>query len=184
MATEIKANIVSPPTVKANVEVGGTVKVNVTAAVSRTTSAVQNIIRASIKDAGPKGEKGDTGATGDTGAQGIQGPGSNIRVYTWVLDFPIPGVVPGPKLKEPHTITSIESHTTDETSVAFNIEERTNFAASGVDVLTSDQVATPAGDSDTTFANPSIATDSWLYLDISAVVGTPQKVVITVAALV
>lgn len=61
MAVTLVANIPAPTTVRADVQTGGTVRVNVTPPATRVTTTVTNIIRANIKDIGPKGEKGDSG---------------------------------------------------------------------------------------------------------------------------
>jgi len=121
------------------------------------------------------------GPQGPTGPQGPMGAGSAIRSYTWSLSEPAIGGIPGPQLKEAHTAIRLSSYVTNGTSVTFNIEERSTIGGTGTDLLSSDQVATVSGASTTSFANSSLAADSWLWLDISAVSGTPGNVVITLS---
>jgi len=103
---------------------------------------------------------------------------SNIRTYTWVIDTPATGGILGPRLAEGHTVTRIDSYTKDATSVTFNIEERATIGSAGVDILASDQVANVDGTAATSFYNADLASAAWLYLDISAISGTPGQVVV------
>ena len=109
-------------------------------------------------------------------------PNHNIRTYTWVISIPGIGGIPGSRLAEVHTVTRIDSYVTSGTSATFNIEERSTIGSAGVDILTSDQVADIDGASDTSFANASLASGNWLWLDISATDGSPGQLVVTLTA--
>lgn len=124
--------------------------------------------------------KGDTGEKGTTGDTGPTGPsGTAVRTFTWVISNPATGGVLGPRLSEAHTVTRIDSYVAAATSVVFNIEERSSIGSSGTDILAADQTADTDGASDTSFDNASLASGSWLYVDISAVNGSPSQLVIT-----
>lgn len=82
-------------------------------------------------------------------------------------------------------MTRIDSYVAAATSVTFNIEERTSIGSTGTNLLSSDQVAVTTGASQTgSFNDSSIASGSWLYLDISAVSGSPGQVVVTLTCTV
>jgi len=69
--------------------------------------------------------------------------------------------------------------------VTFNIEERSTIGSPGTDILTTDQVAITTGASQTgSFNDDSLAAGNWLYIDISAISGTPAQVVITLTTTV
>ncbi len=71
----IQANVISGATIRANVEGGGSVRVNVTAPATRTTTTIQNIVRATIKDQGPQGIQGIQGIQGEVG-EGVAAGGT------------------------------------------------------------------------------------------------------------
>ena len=109
---------------------------------------------------------------------------AEVKSYTWVIDNPATGGIPGPRLKVAHTVTRLDSYVTAATSVTFNIEERSTIGSAGTDILASDQVADTDGAIASSFSNAGLAADCWLWLDISAVSGTPGKVVITLSCTV
>ena len=106
------------------------------------------------------------------------------KSYTWVIDNPAVGGIPGPRLKAAHTVIRLDSYVTAATSVTFNIEERSTIGSAGTDILSSDQVADADGATSLSFSNADLAADIWLWLDISAISGTPGKVVITLTCIV
>jgi hypothetical protein len=109
---------------------------------------------------------------------------SNVRTYTWVIATPAVGGVLGPRLKEAHTATRIDSYVAAATSATFNIEERSTIGSAGSNLLSSDQVADVNGETTTSFADSALAADNWLYLDISATSGTPGQLVVTLSCTV
>lgn len=147
---------------------------------------------------GPEGEQGEKGEKGDTGT-GVPSGGatgqeltkksntdydfewkSRNRVYTWVISNPAVGGILGPRLPEAHTVQRIDSYVKAATSVTFNIEERSTIGSAGSNILSEDQIADTDGASATgSFNDSSLAEGNWLYVDISAVSGTPEQVVIT-----
>lgn len=147
---------------------------------------------------GPQGEQGVKGDKGDTGT-GVPAGGttgqeltkksntdydfewkSRNRVYTWVISNPAVGGILGPRLPEAHTVQRIDSYVKAATSVTFNIEERSTIGSAGSNILSEDQIADTDGASATgSFNDSSLAEGNWLYVDISAVSGTPEQVVIT-----
>lgn len=100
------------------------------------------------------------------------------RQYVWVISAPAVGGVLGPRLKSAKTCVRLDSHVAAATSVTFNIEERTAAGTAGTNVVTSDQVASTTGASTGSFSNADLAADNWLYVDISAVSGTPGQLCI------
>jgi hypothetical protein len=101
-----------------------------------------------------------------------------------VISTPATGGVPGPRLKEGQTVTRIDSYVTAATSATFNIESRSTIGTPGTDLLAADQVAVTTGASDASFAYSSLAADSWLWIDISGVNGTPGQLVISLSTTV
>jgi len=146
-------------------------------------------------DPGPQGESGYSGVSGYSGESGYSGDstsgysgysglGSNVRTFSWVISNPAVGGFPGPRLYQAHTAVRIDSYVTAATSATFNIEERSTIGSAGTNLLGSDQVATVTGASTTSFSDSSLAADNWLWIDISAVSGTPGQVVITLTCTV
>ena len=68
-------------------------------------------------------------------------------------------------------------HQVDSGSLVFNLEERASGtpATAGTDVFAADKTAVTTLTSETTFANTSLAADSWVYLVASGLGGTPTK---------
>jgi hypothetical protein len=125
---------------------------------------------------------GTSGYSGLSGASGISGySGTNVRTFTWVITTPAVGGIPGPRLKVAATATRIDSYVTAATSVTFNIEERSTIGSAGSNLLSSDQVADTNGETTTSFADSALAADNWLWLDISAISGTPGTLVVTLS---
>ena len=116
----------------------------------------------------------------ELGVAGPQGPGSNIRTFTWVVASPSVGGIPGPHLGEACTVTRVSSCVAGTGTVDFNIEERSVPNSSGVNLMAADQVADANGAEGTSFSNSGLAQDSWLWLDISAVDGSPTTLSVTV----
>lgn len=102
------------------------------------------------------------------------------KTYYWIVDNPSVKGIPGVKLKHNHTVVSIDSYVTAATSATFNIEERSTIGSAGTDILSSDQVATVTGATDTSFANKALDDGNWLWLDISAVSGTPTTLIVVI----
>jgi hypothetical protein len=100
------------------------------------------------------------------------------KTYTWVIDTPAVGGIPGPRMWEARNVARIDCYCVDGTSVAFNIEERGAPETPGTDLMGSDQVAYPAGSSVASFANPTLASNSYLWLDISDVTGAVTKLMV------
>jgi len=123
-------------------------------------------------------------------ARGSYGPApsadSKLRTYSWVIANPAVGGIAGPKMLEEHAVVQIDSYTTAATSVAFNIENRTTIGSAGTDIMTAEQTAVVAGAvtdlSGVTWK--SLQKDSWLWLDISNVTGTPGQIIVTLTTTV
>jgi hypothetical protein len=111
----------------------------------------------------------------------VSPPYSNERTYTWVVDTPVAGGIPGPRLKTLHTATRIDSFIVGGTFVQFNIEERSVIGSTGTNIMGTDMSADANGETTTSFTNPSLAADNWLWLDISGVSGSVSKFVVTLA---
>lgn len=103
------------------------------------------------------------------------------RQYVWVISTPTVGGVLGPRLKAGKTCVRLDSHVLAATSATFNIEERSTVNSAGTNIVSSDQVASTTGASTTTFSNADLAANTWLYVDISAVSGTPGQLSITLS---
>jgi uncharacterized protein YjiK len=110
----------------------------------------------------------------------VELPGENTVAYTWSCSSPAVGGIPGPRLHRKHTVERIDAYVTAATSATFNIEHRTTIGSAGTNTMTADLAATTTGASQTTFASSAMDRGSWLWLDISAVSGTPGNLVVTI----
>jgi len=104
---------------------------------------------------------------------------TRIRTYTWVLNNPIVGGIPGPRMAELHTVTRVDGFVTMDTSVDFNIEERYPPASGGTDIFSSEVNVVTSGGYSTDVSNSILAEGTWLWLDISNVTGTPGRLAVT-----
>lgn len=105
---------------------------------------------------------------------------SATKTYTWVVAGPAVAGVPGPRIPQNGTITRIDAYVTAATSVTFNVEKRSTIGTTGTNAMTSALVATTTGASQTSFSSATLTASNWLWLNITAVSGTPGNVVITV----
>lgn len=103
------------------------------------------------------------------------------RTYTFVIGLPVVGGIPGPQLYSAHKALRISAYCVGGTSVTFNIEKRTTIGTAGTNLMTTDLVAPTTGVDQIVFADPLMAANVWLWLDISAKSGSPTKLVITLA---
>lgn len=99
--------------------------------------------------------------------------------WAWIIDLPAIGGIPGLKIPRSCRVTSIQSYTTAETSVTFNIEERATLGSAGTDIMAAEQVAVVTGALTTEFTEIVLEKDHWLWIDISAVSGTPGYLMVT-----
>jgi len=130
---------------------------------------------------GYSGYSGLSGAIG-TGTSGYSGySGASPMTYTWVIQNPAAGGIPGPRLKTAKTALRIDSYTTAATNLWFNIEERSTIGTPGSNLLSGDLTAGVTGATTTSFADANLAADNWLWVDITGVSGTVGTAVITLA---
>jgi hypothetical protein len=101
-------------------------------------------------------------------------------VYNWLIGTPVVGGIAGPEIAQDCRVTEVSSYVTAATSVTFNVEERTSPESAGTNLLSADQVASTSGTSTTTIANPYLNDGNTLWLDISAVSGTPGNLSVSV----
>lgn len=110
---------------------------------------------------------------------------SGIRMLTWAISSPAVGGIVGPRIPENMTVTRVDAYVDAATSATFNIEERGTIGSAGTNIMSADMAADVTGESDTgAFNNDSLAAGNWLWVDISAVSGTPTQLVITLTCTV
>jgi len=107
-----------------------------------------------------------------------------VRIFSWIIQTPATGGIPGPRMKQAVTCTRLDAFVTAATSATFNIEERTAIGSAGTNILASDMVADVTGETMTDFSNAGIAADNWLWVDIASAVGTPGYLEITLSCTV
>jgi len=90
------------------------------------------------------------------------------KTYTWIIGNPAVGGYPGPHIPGTMAVKQIDAAAFN-TSIAFNIEQRTVVASPGTDIMTSDLTADSNAEEVTSFATPILLANAWLWLDISAV---------------
>ena len=111
-------------------------------------------------------------------------PAAEKKTYTWTIDTPAVGYIPGPRLSQNLTVDRIDAYIITSTSVTFNILEQTSAGgAGGTAIMGSNMVAVPGGTSATTFAHASLTAGNWLTLHITGVstVGAVTKFVVTLS---
>ena len=133
---------------------------------------------------GGTGIQGVTGLIGGTGVQGVTGIGSNVRVVSWIINNPVAGEIPGPKMMEAGILARINSFVSAATSVSFNLYDRTNVSQTGMALMTSDLTSVVTDSSVTAFSSSSLPANSWLWLKIDATSGTPSCLSVSAAYLV
>lgn len=95
------------------------------------------------------------------------------KPFTWVVESPAVGTILGPRLNKAFTAERIDALVSSGTTVTFNIEEVSTIGSAGSDLLSSDLVVGTAGTAQTSFADSSLGSASWLQLAITAVSGSP-----------
>jgi len=107
-----------------------------------------------------------------------------LKTYTWVIDSPIVGGIPGPRISSLQTAVRLDYFVVGEGEgdpyLSFNIESRLVNTAPGTDLLTSDVTALVGAVGNLSIANPTLAVGYWLWLDISVVHDNVSKFVVTV----
>lgn len=141
-----------------------------------------NPIFASSVIYGAKGDTGPAGADGADGADGATGAtGPSSVAWVWEIDNPAIGEHPGFRVFDSLTVRRIDAYVIGATNAEFNIEERSDPTSAGVDVMGSEFIATTTPASvDSDLSNADIAAGNWVYLDISAISGTPTKLVVSI----
>lgn len=130
----------------------------------------------------------DDGGFGDGDGHGTGLPvftpivSSLSPTYTWIINIPAIGGTPGPFLNLNHTAMTINAYCVGGTSVAFNLEVRSVIGTPGTPISGSDIVATPTGVVGG-IANPILPIGNWLWLEITGVVGTVSKFVVTLGVM-
>jgi len=142
---------------------------------------------------GTSGTNG-SGSSGTSGQNGYDG-WTDVNSFTWVISDPEVGGIPGPKIWNNsagffgYDGLRIDSYISGGTDLTFNIQNRfTNeILISGTTVYTGLTTSLTLSSDYTEFWRnssiyPNIATlinDSWLWLQITNVTGSPDKLVIT-----
>jgi hypothetical protein len=133
---------------------------------------------------GSSGSSG-TGTNGTSGSSGSSGVGAG-GLFTWIIDTPEVGGIPGPRLRNSVTVTRLDSFVTSgitaSPSVAFNIEERTTIGISGTVILSTPMLSVLSGATTSSFSDPNLAADNWLWVDVQSVTNLPEKLVITLSS--
>lgn len=99
--------------------------------------------------------------------------------YTWVIPTPAVQGYGGPKIPVAATVTEISSYVVGGTDCDFNIEERSACNSAGTNILAAEQTADANGTSATSFANASLAEDSYPWLDVSEITDAGDQLCVT-----
>jgi hypothetical protein len=100
--------------------------------------------------------------------------------WTWVVENPGVGGIPGPKVPDGCRVVSIQSYTTTDISVTFNVEQRDTIAVTGTDIMAADQVAIITGALAIDPENRILVAGGYLWLDVSAVSASTGCLMVTV----
>jgi hypothetical protein len=101
------------------------------------------------------------------------------KTFSQAIFTPAPGGIPWPWINSNYKVVSIHAYCIGATSVTFNIEERTDPASAGTDLMASDLVATVAQVSEDTFSHDVLTPGNWLWIGISSKSGSPTCLIIT-----
>ena len=82
------------------------------------------------------------------------------------------------------TVLRIDSHINGGTQVDFNVEHRSAVNTTGTALTTTTIPALPGGTETTSFGLSNLSADNWLYLDITNVTGTVNRLTITITCAV
>jgi hypothetical protein len=120
------------------------------------------------------------------GTIALIGDASNTKTYTWTVSTPAAGFILGPKLKEAHTWTSIDSYVagTGISTVSFNIDCRKTIGTGSSVLINGGMTSNVTGVSVTSFSRATSAANEWLYLGITAIGGTNGQLVVTLTGTV
>jgi hypothetical protein len=105
---------------------------------------------------------------------------SSKKTYTWIINTPGIGGIAGPRIPVNGTVIQVDSFVTAATSASFNIQKRSTIGTTGTNILSSSMVSTTAGVTSSNFSSASLTVGDWLWVQISAVSGTPGQLCITV----
>ena len=134
------------------------------------------------------------GSSGTSGTSGINGI-NDLNSFTWIISDPEVGGIPGPKIHLPfynydYDGLRIDSYISGGTDLTFNIQNRYNdeILVSGTTIYSGTTTSLIlSGDSTSFFrysASPyyevTLHNDSWLWLNITNITGTPSKFVVTI----
>ena len=100
--------------------------------------------------------------------------------WTWVVETPGVVGIPGPKVPDGCRVVSIQSYTTTDISVTFNVEQRDTIAVTGTDIMAADQVAIITGALAIDPENRIVVAGNYLWLDVSAVSASTGCLMVTV----
>jgi hypothetical protein len=107
------------------------------------------------------------------------------KTYTWVVESPGVGGIPGPYLIGSCNVLLINAYCVGATSITFNIEERSVVGIAGTNIMSADLAAySNYATGVASFALPHLTAGRWLWLDISGKTGAPTKFVVTLAVMI
>ena len=101
------------------------------------------------------------------------------KTYTWTINQPTAGGIPGSKLDWNYTVKEIDAYVVGGTSTTFNIQERTSIGTTGTNLMTPNMTAPTSGAVATTFSHGVLSTGNWLWLEIAGAVGSVSNLVVT-----
>ncbi len=109
----------------------------------------------------------------------IIGSSTEELSFSWVIDSPATGYIPGLRLWRSVYWKRIDAYVVDLTSVTFNIEQRVSpDTTTGDYILATNLVADQDGVSSTNFVDTSSAEGTYLFVHITGMSGAPSTLVV------
>jgi hypothetical protein len=78
------------------------------------------------------------------------------------------------------TVLRVDSHISNGTSVSFHLEIRSSVNSNGTNITSSPIVAVNNGTATTSFSNPNVPADNWLFLNVTDISGTIGLFAVTI----
>jgi len=148
-----------------------------------------------IGSSGSSGGDGTSGTSGDNGTSGTSGTAgaSELNSFTWIISEPEVGGIPGPKIYNDDGAfagfdgVTIHSYISGGTDLTFEIQDRTTSEV----LITGEMVYSGRTTDSTLFGDvffrrsddgggiPTLINDNWLWLEITEVNGSPDKLLVT-----
>ena len=106
---------------------------------------------------------------------------SPTRLVQWTILTPATGNYAGPKMPSAATASRVNSYCVDATNCTWSLQDRTSVTQAGTSFFSADQTSTVTPADATTFASSAIPADTYLWLKVNSISGTPSLLSVTLS---